>query len=83
MALDTKGKQALEVLDAGRTLATLPLLNGLLADAKKPGQCSLSQAHALAQLHARAPKVPFFFKRIGMRLVHLHLMLCSALHSPL
>ena len=71
LALDTKGKQALEMLDGWRTLATFPLPNGLLADAKEPGQCSLGQAHALAQLRARAPKGVLPLVQIGMWLVHL------------
>ena len=43
VALDTKGKQALEMLDGGGAHATLPLPNSLLADTKEPAQFSLGQ----------------------------------------
>src|SRR5207248_7270999 len=66
-ALDTKGKQALEMLDGGRAHATLPLPNGLLADTKEPAQFSLGQMHALAQLRTRAHKGVLPMVRIGMR----------------
>ena len=71
MALDTKGKQALEMLNGGRTHATLPLPNGLLADTKEPAQFSLGQVHALAQRRTGAPKGVLTFEVIGMRLFHL------------
>src|SRR6202171_2604997 len=71
MALDTKGKQALEMLNSGRAHATLPLPNGLLADTKEPAQFSLGQVHALAQRRTGAPKGVLTFEVIGMRLFHL------------
>ena len=71
MALDTKGKQALEMLNGGRAHATLPLPNVLLADTKEPAQFSLGQVHALAQRRTGAPKGVLTFEVIGMRLFHL------------
>jgi hypothetical protein len=71
MVLDTKDKQALEMLNGGRAHSTLPLPNGLLVDTKEPAQFSLGQVHALAQHRTGAPKGILTFEVIGMRLFHL------------
>src|SRR5437588_11403783 len=81
MVLDTKGKQALEMLNGGRAHATLPLPNVLLADTKEPAQFSLGQVHALAQRRTGVPKGVLTFELIGSRLFHLAHLHSSVLSS--
>src|SRR2546423_8255271 len=77
MVLETEDKQALEMLDGGRVDAALPLLKGLLAEAKEPAQFSLGQVHVLAQPRTGAPENVFPFVLIGF------FVLCHLLSLPL
>src|SRR5438270_185010 len=56
VVLETKCKQALEMLWTGSVYAPLPMLNSLLADAQELAQRSLGQAHLLTERHTGAPK---------------------------
>ena len=74
MAMETRGKQALEMLDCGRAHAMLPLPNGLLADTRESAQFSLGQVHALAQRRTGAPKGVLTFEAIGYATVSSSLL---------
>src|SRR2546428_11738614 len=78
VTLEAECEHPFEMLWCGRAHAALPVLNGLLADAKEPTQCSLGQAHALAQPHTGAPEGVLPFVLIGRQMLHLNFPVSSS-----
>ena len=71
MVLEREDQQLGEMHWHGDVQAMFPMLNGLLADRKEPGQFSLGQVHVLAQRHTGAPEGLLLHVVIGIRMLHL------------